>query len=84
MHLFLIPFLAAVAGVIALPVLKMGPQAAVEGKLEVREPEVSSWFQVVFFSQKKGYKTDKWTFDEKVDCKSCLSLSYTGVGRFAN
>ena len=41
------------AGVIALPVLKMGPQAAVEGKLEVREPEVSSWFQVVFFSQKK-------------------------------
>ena len=28
-------------------------QAAVEGKLEVREPQVSPWIQVVSFSQKK-------------------------------
>ena len=43
MRLSLILFLVAVADVIALPALKMGldPQAAVEGKLEVREPQVS-------------------------------------------
>lgn len=51
MKLILIPFLVAVASVIALPVLKMDldPQTAVEGKLEVREPQVSWWFQVVIF-----------------------------------
>ena len=43
MHLYLIPFLVGVSGVITLPVLKIGhdPQAVVEGKLEVREPLVS-------------------------------------------
>ena len=55
MHLSMIPFLVAVASVIALPVLKMDldPQTAVEGKLEVREPQISSWFQAVCFSPKK-------------------------------
>lgn len=43
MHLSLIPFLVAVADVIALPVLKMDldTQMAVRGKLEAREPQVS-------------------------------------------
>ena len=55
MHRSLILFLVAVAGVIALPVSKMGfdPQAAVEEKLEVRKETVSSWFQVVSFNPKK-------------------------------
>ena len=55
MHLSLIPFLVVVTGAIALPVSKMGldTQVAVEGKLEVREPQVSPWIQVVSFSQKK-------------------------------
>ena len=47
MHISLSLFLVAVTGVIviALPVSKMGfdPQAAVEEKLEVREPQVSLW-----------------------------------------
>lgn len=49
MKLILIPFLVAIASVLALLVLKMDldPQTAVEGKLEVREPQVSWWFQVV-------------------------------------
>lgn len=55
MQLFLIPFLVAVAGAIALPVSKMGldPQVAVERNLEVRESQVSSGFQRVPFSRTK-------------------------------
>lgn len=43
MRLSFIPFLVAVAGVIALPAPKMGldPRADVEGKIEVREPHES-------------------------------------------
>ena len=54
MRLFLIPFLVAVAGIIALPVLKIGldPQAAMEGKLEVREQQVSLWFSSMKISSK--------------------------------
>lgn len=57
MRLSLIPFLAAIAGAIALPVSNMGldPQAEVEGKLEIREPQVSSWFKVVSFSGGKRW-----------------------------
>ena len=51
MHLCLALSLVAVAGVIALPVTKMDldPQMAVEGKLKVREPQVSLSCQVQFF-----------------------------------
>ena len=51
MHLPVIHFLVAVAVVIALPVSKtdLDHQAGVEGKLEVREPKVRSWFEVVSF-----------------------------------
>lgn len=48
MHIPLSLSLVAVTGIIAiaLPVSEMGfdPQAAVEGKLEIREPQVSLWF----------------------------------------
>lgn len=49
MRLSLISVVAVIAGVIALPVAKMDidSQAGVEGKLEIRETQVSSWFQVV-------------------------------------
>ena len=51
MHISLNLFLVAVTAVIvmALPSSNMGfdPQAAVEGKLEVREPQVSFWFLIV-------------------------------------
>lgn len=45
MQLSLITVLVAVAGVIALPASKtdLDPQTTVDGKLEVREPQVSSW-----------------------------------------
>ena len=78
MRLFLVPFLVAVAGAIALPVSEMGldPQAAVEGKLEVREPEVSSLFQVVCFSKKKKVIKLIDGLLMKIGCKSSLSLSY--------
>ena len=50
MHISLSLFLVAVTGVIviALPVSNMGsdPQAVAKGKLEVREPQVSLWFQI--------------------------------------
>lgn len=61
MRLCLITCLAAIAGAIALPVSKMGldSPAGVEEKLQTREPQVSSWFQVVSFSGgKNDYTTD--------------------------
>lgn len=67
MHFPLSFFLVAVAGVIALPVSKIGldPQTTVQRELEVREPQVSLWFQVVSFSQINRYTTDCWSFDKK-------------------
>lgn len=58
MYLSMIPFLVAMAGVTALPVLKMGldPQPVVEGRLEVREPQVSPWFRSCSFSLKLLYR----------------------------
>lgn len=49
MHLSLITVLVGVAGVIALPVSKidLDPQTAVDGKLEVREPQVSLWYYLL-------------------------------------
>lgn len=63
MRYSLIHSLIAEAGGIALPASKMGlnPQAPVEGKLEVREPLVSSWFQVVSLSPQNCYITNRWT-----------------------
>lgn len=57
MHHSLILSLVAMAGVIVLPVSKIGldPQAAVEGELKVGEPQVSSWFQVASFSPKNCF-----------------------------
>lgn len=63
MHFPLSLFLVAVTGVtvIALPVSKTGldPQAAVEGKLEVREPQVSLWFQIDSFMGMTGLLIDE-------------------------
>lgn len=63
MRYSLILSLIAVAGVIALPVSKMGldSQARVEGKLEVREPQVSSWLEGVSFSPQNCCITNRWT-----------------------
>ena len=63
MHFPLSLFLVAVTGVtvIALPVANMGldPQAAVEQKLEVRQAEVSLWFQIVSFRGVTGLLIDE-------------------------
>lgn len=79
MHLSMILFLVAMAGVTALPVLKMGldPQPVVEGRFEVREPQVSPWFRSFSFSLKLLYRL-MYPF-EKYILKSCLSLSDAGV-----
>lgn len=60
MHFSLGLILVAVASVIALPVPKMSfdPQAEVQGKLEVRGLQVSSWFQILSLSQINCYTTD--------------------------